>query len=413
MTQPLLYDLFNEIRQDKQWIAPGLQEYYAFLKLIEAGYPFRSFDELAFVLEALWLKSHQQRERFRKLLETRRTALMQLAAAMEKDAAQKLENLKSSSETTRANGQTLNDADSPYQKATPIPHEQPKPTEKQQEKKTPLPSEAMEEWGETGFTIVRSGNFSVVQNFESNNGNGNPLLQVPFRFTNDYLPLSGRQLQQAWRSLKKVGEDGELPEVHLQQTIQQTAKRGYFIDFVYQKKMVNRLRLFLFIDRSESMQAMDEFGKELARTACQSDLHQNTRPWYFYELPQMDNRKGDYVLYNEAMTETPAMRNLFRGVLQRNLVVLIYSDAGALKNDWSEKRISATETFLQKLYSRAAYISWLNPTPKRRWQNTNAAAISSIVPMFEANSRTEVESAMGALMGRIAAIKQTQVYVAE
>ena len=64
--EPLLYNFFNEIRSEGVLVSPGLEEYYLFIQLLKTpGFTINSFDEMVFVLETIWLKSHKKKQKFK------------------------------------------------------------------------------------------------------------------------------------------------------------------------------------------------------------------------------------------------------------------------------------------------------------------------------------------------------------
>ncbi|MDB5202347.1 MAG: hypothetical protein JWQ27_1756 [Ferruginibacter sp.] len=394
MTEPILYHLYNEMREDKQWISPGLDEYYLLFDLFETGYPVKTFDDFAFIIETIWLKSHHQKQKLRDLLELRRKMILQFVASLATDGpAQKTqvdEQVKEPATTT--------DPKLPDVVLKPADENNAKPvTDK-------LPDISLEEdtaYGNTRFSISQhnSSKASVLK-FETAKETILPLQQIPYLFTNDYFPIQSRHMQQAWRTLKnkQEGEDG--PDLDIDKTIDHTAKQGYFSSLEYEKRILNQLQLFIFLDQSESMIAVEEFGKELCSSAFASDLHAHAIPWYFYQLPQK-NENGDYLFTNEDWTESASLRTLLFNLNKKNIVILIYSDAGALRNCNETARLKETIDFIKVLNKRTAYIAWLNPAPKNRWKGNNAERISAELPMFE-TERRDLENAVAALKGKLA-----------
>ena len=78
MIQPLLYELFSEIRREQDLSGPGLQEYYLLFDLLERKNDdlIKNFNDLVFVLETIWLKSNQDKYKFRKLLQLLNSNMM-------------------------------------------------------------------------------------------------------------------------------------------------------------------------------------------------------------------------------------------------------------------------------------------------------------------------------------------------
>ena len=59
----------------------------------------------------------------------------------------------------------------------------------------------------------------------------------------------------------------------------------------------------------------------------------------------------------------------------------------------NKKRLLQTRKFIAQLKEHTDKISWLNPLPPSRWDNTTAEEISKDIPMFELN-RTGLETAI-------------------
>jgi uncharacterized protein with von Willebrand factor type A (vWA) domain len=404
MNQPLLYDLYNELRSYKNWVNPGLEEYYLVLQLIESGrYPIQSFDEMAYVLETVWLKSQQHRHKFRQLLLARKQMLIEVAKSMkeeiealskEKKDAEEQKEIPAGGSTGGNNTSPLNAGGDAGKNERPggteiTPSSQPLPGDKEESDEPSIEfSISNEQAGESKMVRLK-----LQEEVEKTIHN------MPFLFNSDYFPVQTRHLQQAWRLLKSRQEGADAKEISLARTIEQTAKQGYFCGFHYEKEFLNQLRLFLFLDQGESMIAVEEFGKHLYLAAKEGELHKTLEPWYFQQLPEQDEQTGDYSFINEDWTQTASLRKLFAKLNKRDIVVMIYSDAGALNNEWDPERIRNTQAFLRRLNSITAYVAWINPAPKERWKNTNAGEIESIVPMFE-TTRTDIENAISILKGK-------------
>ena len=112
------------------------------------------------------------------------------------------------------------------------------------------------------------------------------------------------------------------------------------------------------------MVACEEFGKELVKTAVESNVHRATKPYFFYNIPLVhsDPMQG-YIVYNEQRTKAFTTASLFKGISKKNIVLLIYSDAGAIKGNMEEERIKAATHFLKYICKHTAYAAWLNPAP--------------------------------------------------
>lgn len=127
------------------------------------------------------------------------------------------------------------------------------------------------------------------------------------------------------------------------------------------------------------MAASASFGKELVESAFQSGIHLDIKPWYFHDVPDVFGKGDDvdYMLLDEKETNSFRISQLFKNLNKKNIVALIYSDAGALNLAESKKREEKTKLFLRHLIRNTAYTAWLNPAPRHRWHDTIADRIAN------------------------------------
>lgn len=410
MDKPLLFEFFSEMMQDRQWINPGMDNYYLLNALMSSDdFNAAGFEELAFALETIWLKSHHLKSRFRQMLEKRRLAIVE---AMEgwADEQQRIANGETD-QSTAAQAGTLEQRSEAGQegahRTTTGDAQQNREQKDAQRTGTHQETDATNghQALETVFTLGSIGKVvSDTMLLPMNGENKQSLVNRPYVFTNDYFPIKSRHLQQAWRTLKNKQEAGFDSTISISQTITRTASKGYFSGFVYEKKTVNQLHLFVFIDQSASMVAVEEFGKEICAAAVSSNMYTGLVPLYFNKVPVIDSKSGDYLLTNEDGAPHNTLGKLFAPYFKKDIVVLLYSDVGAFKNDLDEKRVQETKKFIHHLYQKTGYLAWLNPAPRNRWPGTNAEKLQEYVAMFETGNsktgRSEFESAMAALKGK-------------
>jgi uncharacterized protein len=80
-------------------------------------------------------------------------------------------------------------------------------------------------------------------------------------------------------------------------------------------------------------------------------------------------------------------------------VILIISDAGAARGNYSSERVALTAAWINQLNKAVKYVAWLNPMPSRCWQKTTAEGVAQLLPMFE-TSRRGMSHAIDTLRGR-------------
>ncbi|HEV7782853.1 MAG TPA: hypothetical protein VGO58_16370, partial [Chitinophagaceae bacterium] len=197
----ILYDLYNEIRKDPQLIHPGVEEYYLLIRLLDSGYPISGFDQLAFTIETLWLKSQSQKPRFRSILEKRRTDLQSFLHYLIMTSGNTDPAVKEPVKTD-----PVADNKDPQPKTIPIdppvvvagPGKKIQPGEPDSEETGITP-----ESEQTNFS-VRAAEQGTQSNMivEGEKQQARPLTDIPFTYTHDYFPVHNRHLRQAWRTLK-------------------------------------------------------------------------------------------------------------------------------------------------------------------------------------------------------------------
>jgi len=419
----LIYHLFTAIREEKRLVTPGTGDYLLLLELLEKGHgmsPLAHFDDFVFICEKVWLKNKAEQQPFREIFEKWRQEIERYVLnqyqAMEKagNSARLITNAD-----TAASGENDNGASAPNMagKSTDNFKENFQPGKDVQanpNNKATVAEQVLETADETEGALSFSIGAEKQPGATTSKSLSPNLPVVPvassktFLFGNEYFPVANRYLQQNWRNLRSSQEVNEFKGINFSKTIEGIARKGYFTAFEYNHKRANLISLFIFIDQGGSMDACEAFGKELALSAQQSEVHTLTTPYYFYNLP-VKKRQGDgadYLLSNEDKTGTYSAASLFGKLNRKNTVLLIYSDAGAFRGTMDEtttQRVNDTREFLRFLLKKTAQVAWLNPAPKHRWTNTAATAISTAfveVPMFEA-SDTGIAQAVNALKGKM------------
>ncbi len=400
MNPPFLYALYQSLARDQALLGTSLHEYYALLELVASGrYPIRSFGELQFVLESLWAKSLEQRGMLRELMGARRLAIEEWLKALETAqvdvASQRGEVEDGQRGTTESASREAGQIDTKDALAPP-----PAPL-----RDAPAPSEdkraiERQQPAAMGFSISREQlPQGVLLKLRHGETPPTPMNRSPFHFGNAYHPVAGRQLQQAWRTLKHNRPGVLSSEVDIARTVAQTAKQGYFSTLRYVRHVDNHVRLILLLDGGANMVAVESFGDELFNAARDSKRHADLRAGYFQRLPRWDNVDGDYVFSNAIGTAKIRLCDMVKGMNKKDIAVLIYSDAGALGFEYDEQRRQEWLDVLDALRTRTGYVAWVNPAPKHRWAASTASGLAARVSMFEAD-RTGIEQAIATLRGK-------------
>lgn len=211
--------------------------------------------------------------------------------------------------------------------------------------------------------------------------------------TNEYFPVTRRQMKQSWRYLRRLIREGPATELDVEATINQIGRQGLLLEPVLVPRRVNRTELLLLIDRDGSMVPFHNLSNRLAETALRGGRLGTTSIYYFYNCPT------DYLYYDPQHLTAKPIVDILACLRSQHAAALIFSDAGAARGGFSSERIELTAAFLERLKQRVRYIAWLNPMPRSRWLGTTAGEIARLVPMFEF-SRQGLERAIGVLRGQ-------------
>lgn len=409
-----LLDLFTEIRADGSWISPGLEEYFMVLSLIKSGkYPIQNFSDLAFLLETSWLKSYEKREKFRDLLERRRTEIlnfadyiqelnnkeqsfMNLDPPMEDDALKADENVQLKKNINK----NQNKVDPEYPDFQPGASNQPiQDDDNSDDYNEHVEGKRVGTSNENLVSFIIPNYLRLRHSPAAERIVVSEVYNTPFIFTNDYFPVKNRQLQQLWRTLKNKIEGNNSMEVNFEGTISKIAQKGYFTGFSFQRYFNNRFQLFILLDDCEAMVGVSDFGTELIHTAKESQMHQEFKPWFFSELPTYNDGINDYLLYNKDRTRKRSIRQLFSGLVAKNILVVIYSEGGAFLGKKDEVQIKQMNKFLNFLKRHCGQSVWLNPAPRERWNGSSAGVYARQIPMFD-TSRRDLDRSASTLRGK-------------
>jgi WD40 repeat protein/uncharacterized protein with von Willebrand factor type A (vWA) domain len=218
------------------------------------------------------------------------------------------------------------------------------------------------------------------------------LLLSSFTESNEYFPITSRQMKQSWRYLRRFVREGPPIELDLEATVQQMSCQGMLLHPVMKPRRVNRNELLLLVDRDGSMAPFHALSERLAETAVVGGRLGKADIYYFHNCPSQHLYHDPYHQVAEPIDEILAkLHSEYTGIL-------IFSDAGAARGAFSRERLDLTAEFLAQLQQKLRHIVWLNPLPRDRWTGS-AEEIAKIVPMFEL-SRSGLNQAIDVLRGK-------------
>lgn len=224
-------------------------------------------------------------------------------------------------------------------------------------------------------------------------------LQSPFILSDDYLPISLRQMQQTWRGLRSYAAGRvSSTNIHWAETVQHVARQGVFTRPIYERIRENRIQLVILIDHQGSMTPHWALGQHLVKAALEDGEHADALVYYTHNLPIR------YLYKNPGHTLDVPLNTVLAQCTAQHTTFVIFSDAGASRGLFNPQRIIATKDFLGQLKKCTKSVVWLNPMPRHRWEDTSAELIERMTPMYEC-MESDLEAAVRTLKtGRYARI---------
>ncbi len=210
--------------------------------------------------------------------------------------------------------------------------------------------------------------------------------------SDEYFPLTRRQMKQRWRAMRRLVRAGPPIELDIAATIDQIGRQGLLSAPVLMPQRVNRTELLLLLDQDGSMVPFHALGRRLADTAARGGRLGRAGIYFFHNSP------AEHLYHDPALVEAVPIEQVVRGISQY-AAVLIFSDAGAARGGHSPERVALTRAFLRRLGHDVRYIAWLNPMPRARWKSTSADEVARMVQMFPM-TRRGLGGAIDVLRGR-------------
>jgi len=211
--------------------------------------------------------------------------------------------------------------------------------------------------------------------------------------TDEYFPVTRREMKQHWRYLRRPIREGSPAELDVEATVNRIGRQGMLLDFVLVPRRINRAELLLLIDQGGSMVPFHTLSRRLAETALRGGRLGRAGIYYFHNCPM------EYLYCDSHHLEAVQIQNILDQLYRDRTGVLILSDAGAARGGYSPERVKLTVQFLDGLKRQLRYIAWLNPMRPSRWLGTTAEEIKNYVPMFDI-SRRGLDEAINVLRGR-------------
>jgi hypothetical protein len=378
-----LYMLFDTTRKDIN-PALGMDSYIALLDALEKGYGVVGKEELYFVCESLWIQNRKDQTVFRQTFEQYSKLILR-----EIQAQKEIEEHKSEVKRSTKAKNDEEDVDDLEEITSDTPKE------KQVNK-----NDRIKEQDKGNLVTCANIRWENTLPISATNIN-EPLSPVRiawqgrFKMSDEaYQPVSTWQLQRGWHNLKVKSISQRTDNMDIPRTVRHMAKQGVLTDVFYHKsaaeRQPNALQLVLLVDFKGSMIAFRSFADRLAESvgrgikASRVLFFRNTPFETFYTQPNW--------------THAVATKDLVLQCSPRETNVLIFSDAGAARGNFSAERMQHTWQFLDELNPKTKNIIWLNPMPQDRWEGSTAEYIARLTTMLEAD-RFGIEKALMILKG--------------
>jgi uncharacterized protein with von Willebrand factor type A (vWA) domain len=196
--------------------------------------------------------------------------------------------------------------------------------------------------------------------------------------------LDVRQIDVALRGLRRLGREGAIEELDLDETIDKTSKNAGDIDIVFRPPRRNRVKVILMMDVGGSMDPYAELVSRLFTAASRAGRFAKFRSFYFHNC-----------VYNSVYEDA----NFRRGVAVADLLansdrdekLVVVGDAlmhpaelldpGGSMYLYSQNRASGIE-WLRRLNAHFRSATWLNPEPDKFWAGTTIEVIASVFAMY-------------------------------
>lgn len=362
---PHLIELFWGLQ--KAGLPLTLQDYFLLPQAWDAGFQPENVRQLKALCCRLWVKSLADKQKFEDYFER------YLQTWNDISQEESLENLgfhqERNTETRQQQQQDLvSKLDSQPEKNTKI-IEQRQQYNKQQKLTEITPEIPIRQIEETPEIEIGQ---AVVQPLPPNK----QISWGKFTLDRDYLPINLRKLQQGWRYLRTPQREGVAKELDLNATIKRFSQQGFLLEPVMRASLANKTELVLLIDQSNSMMPFALLVKQLKETATEQGHLGDTKTYYFSNIPKDSLYRDSDLLDKQSLSQIlPKLRT-------DRTVVIIISDAGAIRGSFNPQRIVFTEDFLQQIRPHVRQIAWLNPLPTSFWQGNTTARIARGLPMF-------------------------------
>jgi uncharacterized protein len=374
-----LHALFMQLRQ--AGLPLGIDEYQGLLLALQGGFGIRDSATLARICKILWAKSAEDAH----LFDYHFAQVMSSFAAPESPALP--EQPSRNSEETKLD--------------TPLSHPPITPESEQANNPSlvtpPVSGQSTSSPSMTTEMIVElQDEVQIAQALLHSTDEASYFIS-----SDEYFPITRRQMKQSWRYLRRPVRQGPSVEIDIGATVDIVGRQGVLLEPVLVPRRVNLVELFLFLDQGGSMLPFHLLSQRLAETAMRGGRLERTKTYFFHNCPV------EYLYHDPTQLSAIPLQEVIDSLHFRRTSILIFSDAGAARGALSQERVEMTADFLYQLKQRVQHVVWLNPMPRLRWPQTTAGKILTHVPMFDL-SRRGLDDAISTLLGRSVSYPQRE-----
>jgi len=219
-------------------------------------------------------------------------------------------------------------------------------------------------------------------------GGGRSAMQIAgerrFRAYRTDIVLDVRQIDVALRGLRRLGREGAVEELDLDETVEETCRNAGELELVFRPPKRNRVKILLLMDVGGSMDPYAQLVGRLFTAASRAGRFSRFRYYYFHNCVYEQ-------VYEDASFRRPVtVHDLLTGDRDEKLVVVgdaLMHPAELLEVGGSiyYHRHNGTSgvAWIHRLAEHFRRSVWLNPEPRRYWPRTTIELISNIFPMYE------------------------------
>ena len=197
--------------------------------------------------------------------------------------------------------------------------------------------------------------------------------------------LDVRQIDVALRGLRRLGREGAIEELDLDETIDKTCQNAGEIEVVFRPPRRNRVKVVLLMDVGGSMDPHAELVSRLFTAASRAGRFAKFRSYYFHNCVYG-------AVYEDAEFKRPVPTAELISHSDRDEKLVVVGDAlmhpaelldpgGSMYFASNTSRASGHE-WLRRLGAHFRSTTWLNPEPDRFWAGTTIEVVASVFAMY-------------------------------